>query len=859
MIIRGQGKSARTARRLRPKLVVICIALFLVLSCPLSFLIGVCFNRWGYVESGYALVRSIPRRVRSLLDPPKVPTLHVGMKFKHFLRIQKKRDEAIRAGVLLASADDFVPATVKLGRQTLAVDMRLKGDWLDHLRGDKWSYRVRVKGDDRLLGMRVFSLQHPRVRNWEAEWLYQQHLRAEAVLSLRYGFVRVVLNGEDKGIYNLEEHFSKELLESQNRREGVIVKFDETDLWKRRARGGPDALHDTRSYDYKVQTPVVFQKGKVRRSEMLRAARDAAVQLLQAFVDDRLPASRVFKVPELARFLAITALWDAEHALIWHNVRFYYDPLAARLEPVGFDGNAFKEIRPGVCLFRRPWTRQALRDPALAEATVKALTRLSPPSYLVGLKGSLADGWQRTTAVLQLEWPARNTRVWSQVRGKQHEIRQILGQAPIVTARAAPGPASTHAPGGATYRVQVGNILRLPVELVGFRRGDGPIIPPPHKSPDRVLLPARYDSGHPIRYVDFALGVTDPANQPDRVVCRVLGTDREQVVLIRAFGFRMPADGPRPQAPPLAELLKQHPFLKTTRHPDVLKVRKGTWDVRADLIMPTGVSLEAGPGTTLRFDTGAVMVCAGPLALRGTLKSPVRLEPRAEHWAGVLVLNAPLSHWAHVTVRATTGVNRRGWQTTGGVTFYNSPVHLVGCRFLDHAGEDALNVVGTRVECRGTEFARTQSDAFDGDFIEGTFHDCVFHDIGGDAIDVSASQVLVHRTVIRDVSDKGLSAGEESHLVVGSVLVERAHMGVVSKDLSNVVVHDLTVRDVQVGLAAYVKKQEYGPASIQASDTTLEAVRTRSLVQRFSLVTLNGLRMPETDVDVKALYVDDSS
>jgi len=35
-----------------------------------------------------------------------------------------------------------------------------------------------------------------------------------------------------------EEHFSKELLESQGRREGVIVKFDESLFWDYRVANG---------------------------------------------------------------------------------------------------------------------------------------------------------------------------------------------------------------------------------------------------------------------------------------------------------------------------------------------------------------------------------------------------------------------------------------------------------------------------------------------------------------------------------------------------------------------------------------------------------------------------------------------
>ena len=39
---------------------------------------------------------------------------------------------------------------------------------------------------------------------------------------LRYSFVDLIINGENKGVYAIEEHFNKELLENRRSREGII-------------------------------------------------------------------------------------------------------------------------------------------------------------------------------------------------------------------------------------------------------------------------------------------------------------------------------------------------------------------------------------------------------------------------------------------------------------------------------------------------------------------------------------------------------------------------------------------------------------------------------------------------------------
>src|SRR5690606_21660102 len=68
------------------------------------------------------------------------------------------------------------------------------------------------------------------------EWLMLEAARREGLLAPRATFVNVTLNGANRGVYYLEEHFAKELLESQGRREGPIVRFNESTMWATRLR-----------------------------------------------------------------------------------------------------------------------------------------------------------------------------------------------------------------------------------------------------------------------------------------------------------------------------------------------------------------------------------------------------------------------------------------------------------------------------------------------------------------------------------------------------------------------------------------------------------------------------------------------
>ena len=143
----------------------------------------------------------------------------------------QQRERALAEQVFRGDEAQMVPATLHLGDKKYDVKVRLKGDLVDQFEGDKWSFRVRVEGDKACLGMKQFSLHSPAARNGLTEWLWHQTMQREDLLGLRYTFVTLTINGKDLGVYAVEEHFEKRLIEHQRRREGPILRFDESAFW----------------------------------------------------------------------------------------------------------------------------------------------------------------------------------------------------------------------------------------------------------------------------------------------------------------------------------------------------------------------------------------------------------------------------------------------------------------------------------------------------------------------------------------------------------------------------------------------------------------------------------------------------
>jgi hypothetical protein len=286
--------------------------------------------------------------------PASTPRLAIDIKQKHYQRLEWKREQALARGLILTAEDSDVPARVTLGGQTARVRMRLKGDYPDHLEGDKWSFRIKVKDGNTLLGMRRFSIQDPRRSGWIKEWIVHRWLAYEGLIGLRYRFVDVTLNGTPKGVFALEESFGKELVEHNQRLESPLLKFDEGLLIdpSRTNRGDREGQADV----FFAAEILAFDPDKTLEEPSLKARFLAGRALLAQLRRRERPLAEVMDVARAARIFAMNEILGVHHALRWKNVRFYFDPVARRLELIAY--NAYGpgvELPPVQKLFHQRW------------------------------------------------------------------------------------------------------------------------------------------------------------------------------------------------------------------------------------------------------------------------------------------------------------------------------------------------------------------------------------------------------------------------------------------------------------------------------------------------------------------------
>jgi hypothetical protein len=346
--------------------------------------------------------RAAPRMPPPAAGGPASPLRELAIAFAPADRavLAAQRERALATGVLAQDDAAMVPVVVRCGAETAAGRARLKGDWLDHVDSEQWSLRFEL--DTPLLGMRRFSIQHPKTRGFLGEWLVMRCAQRLGVMAPRVQFVVASVDGGPRRVWYLEEHPAKELIEACGRRDGPIVRFDESGMWGTIAQYGAsiaavplplvrtlgpwsppiaaygeDKLASIDGWNRRLHRAVEQLRGlrgawstEQPARERLRAAQ-AIVQLDGRTVDD------LFASEKVGRWLALLTFFQGFHGLGWHQLRFHHDPVADRLEPIVFDtGSELLTTSPQLAVLSPDvaWFRRSARVQVAAHAALGAMT-----------------------------------------------------------------------------------------------------------------------------------------------------------------------------------------------------------------------------------------------------------------------------------------------------------------------------------------------------------------------------------------------------------------------------------------------------------------------------------------------------
>ena len=804
------------------------------------------------------------RWIDSHIRGADLPDVYIDIKFKFLRKLQEKRKESLQRGVLITTKGDYVPAKIRHEGRTVKVKMRLKGDWARNSSDKKMSFRVQVKNGDHFLGMRRFSLQNPKARIYDGDRLFFEAIKREGILAPRHSFVDLTVNGTKMGIMALEEHFSKELLESQSRRAGVILKFDESMVWLAESEAskgrGFEGVYD----NYKNATIKPFRLNRIKSSKKLTNELESATRLLRAFVDGALKPSQVFDPILMGRFIAVGDFWGAWHGLRWHNLRFYYNAITGYLEPIGFDAGIAYNQKPAHDPTAEPIVTKILDD-SIRKVYMETLERLieeakdgTTAHWVEGLTNNNLRALHKEYFWLEgvdldllTQWAEQKL---NSVKRKDLLYPKIL-QVYLVKNEM-------------DYYLELQNplpydVIVTDIQLLNVSKNNPVKLQFEEASLFPFLLASSEIGGMPTgKKIHLQRKDIDVGTQ-FMVTANIKG-DRE-IHAIKSLLYFSNAIKPILPQPTLAKTLSQHSYLKVDKKRNILRVKSGQWQVNSWLVVPEGFELLLSEGTTLNFKSSAGLLARGPVTIKGTKDSPVILQgmrnsTKANYWQGIFVMNSESpSHWSHVKIKNTKGIKNNDWVVSAGVTFYESDVYLKNVTFSENRCEDALNIIRSTFDLMDVDIKNAISDGLDADFSNGVVTGGIFKNLGfaggGDGIDLSGSRITITGTRFLNIADKAISVGEESYLISDQLSIQKVGVGIVSKDGSHTTVQNSEVMETKIaGLMAYTKKPVYPLATLHAKDITFKNSTPNALVQKGNEVMLGGILVEPSEFDIKNLY-----
>ena len=436
--------------------------LALILLMLVVLLFGLYLGRQHFLEMTFVSVTS---QIDKLLDQETAvnPSLTLDIDFANYNQLLSQREELLSNGIFIATDSDFVPATITFEEKLIPVKIRLQeGDVVQPDSNDKWNFEIRAE-DSLLWGSSNYYLIDPVKNNGLNEWGYQQTLRQAGLQSTSYEFVQLIFNGDDSGLYALQQkpvYLPNALPEETS---GVVVSFNPVPIWQNIAyfNGNRDLaqVEPVTNLDYLGwQYLEVFapQNDFIATNDELSRQQDQALALLRGFQQGDLPATAVFDVEKYGMFLALSDLWGASEATSFEHLHYYFNPLTERLEPTGFNGN------PSLENGRIQLQNATLNDQALQEAYIDAVQTISTPAFLNQLEATLGRIWQQKQERLPIE--LASAEIWQTLAQQQLALQRSLHPQQPVLAYYQIEKDET----GSYLTMDVTNIVNLPVELVGL-------------------------------------------------------------------------------------------------------------------------------------------------------------------------------------------------------------------------------------------------------------------------------------------------------------------------------------------------------------------------------------------------------
>ncbi len=775
-------------------------------------------------------LRIIPNYISGKLS--KTEHFYIDIKHMDYQKLRYNREVSLARGKILEDVkQEKYPATLSHNNRAYKVNLEMVGQNLDHInRPDKWSLKVRIRGDNAVIGMKEFTLLVPNARGSYHhspvnEWVCHQIEKELGLITLRYDFVNVTINGKFLGVYALEEHFDERLLVNNDLREGIIFKPGLRDI-------------------------SVYNKNRVLSDPISKSQLNQLELLWRSFIVGDIPASHLFHIEKLAKRYAVADLVNGHHVHWLGNTMLYLNPITRLIEPIGreWESPYHQDLSLYVeePIYDPIFHSKIFSDPNFMRAYIQELDKISKTEFLEDLFNKYDENLQKNIEILNRNYPAYQYSNDYLYENQKYIRSKLYPPSPVLISYLENVENNT-------LQLKCANLHSLPIQIVGLSFDNGDSFEPVQvktlsgNSKDDYLKYEAYEFVIP-NDIEIAASVLDNL----KIQYNIVGIEEPRESLV--FPWPSHEIDKYCQFPLVSENdYLDNEFIQFDRAADSVYIKKGRWKLTKNLVIPKGLKLICEEGTQLDLLNSSKILSYSPLVFIGTEDNPISISSSDSTGQGFIILNSgKRSVFKHVIFENLNNSRQNGWELTGCISFYESPVEFYDCRFSKNiSGDDYLNIIRSKFIVSSCLFENSFADAIDVDFCKGHIVDTTFNSCGNDAVDASGSTIRFDNIIINGAGDKGLSVGESSTITANMIRIRNAEIAVACKDLAEIIVDDISITNCEIGFSAFQKKPEFGPGFIQATHINIENVNIPYLIEVASTLMSEGEKMIGTEKNVK--------
>ena len=790
------------------------------------------------------LIKNFKPIAQNIINKPNqdLDSLEILIKFKNYKKILNDRDKSIERGFL--EGPDEVNGQIKFGDEIYNAKFRLKGDLDDHwISNKRFSLRVRLKDGETIYGMNSFSVQKPRSRQHPYEQAFQEVMAKSSNLSLTTRYIKVSLNGDDWGIMNIEEHFSKEFLEKKQKKESLIFRFSDDRKWKNYDKStsytySPYLLSDPRLHG------TIYNSKKYLQNEHFRKVYSYVLE--KRILDNH---NFLYSQKEHLRLFYSALIWFSFHTLSDHNTKYYFNPYTLKLSPISSDQDMFMNLSNDFIDFTKKYDfnlnyRQIFKNSVETnihnQAFQESLNAIKKAElYLNQFSKIFPLDLYKNTSILEenqkkiFEYKDILFKSLQQIDNKEHKTDDIY------------------------ISDEQSKYLLDHLHIRHFTDGSLEFF---NLLPFDVTVEKIFIDDVPLDIESFKIpGFKTYAYSPYKLKTSLVGIYDSRLDIESSFGDSLRRTKVYPSmiknvSNPLEIPTSSNVFLTELR-PNDFQIEKGNWNIENPLVINGNLSIEAG--TILNFSEDSYLIVKGNISFIGKEDEKIQFVSTGKSWKGFYLISDgdSKSKIMNLVVKNTSATQDGILNLTGGFSIYNSNISIQNLYISDSKAEDSINIINSKINIDNLIVENSISDGFDCDFCSGAIKNLSFNEIGGDAIDFSGSSVNIYNANISNVKDKAISVGEKSYIKISDSSFLNVGVGVASKDSSETYLSNSVIKDFELyAVMTYQKKKIFGSESyLYLKNIDIEGDNPY-ISQKGTNLFVNDVKISEADLNVEEMY-----